>query len=188
MILFNYAVFFVFIATCFGCTRFPIVVQVDFCKSDFVFEANITSSKISADIMNYEYEFDVKTVFKGTAKNIPSTLIGDGYFMNCGPEKVRLNTAYVIFAKRGDDGALRFLFYINMRYVKSTDFERMTTKYDCDCKINIVDYSDVSVQSVTTSKPSTSACVTPQGFCSRSGFCQKNSEGVCTWGNHGECY
>lgn len=35
MSLFNYALFFVFIATCFACTRFPIVVQVDFCKSDF---------------------------------------------------------------------------------------------------------------------------------------------------------
>lgn len=36
---------------------------------------------------------------QGAAKNIPSTLIGDGYFMNCGPEKLRLNTAYVIFGK-----------------------------------------------------------------------------------------
>lgn len=130
MSLFNYASFFVFIATCFACTRFPIVVQVDFCKSDFgmymhfiadhffailysvifykffklfhhikkqllytctffftscinsyflsqhttlrvflvlfpaVFEANITSSKTSANNINYEYGFDVKTVFK----------------------------------------------------------------------------------------------------------------------------
>lgn len=36
---------------------------------------------------------------QGAAKNIPSTLVGDGYFMKCGPEKLRLNTDYVIFGK-----------------------------------------------------------------------------------------
>lgn len=44
----------------------------------------------------------------------------------------------IIFsAKRGNDGAFRIVFYINMPLVESTDIERMTTKYDCDCKVSI---------------------------------------------------
>lgn len=44
---------------------------------------------------------------------------------------------HYISAKRGNDGALRIVFYINMPLVESTDIERMTTKYDCDCKVSI---------------------------------------------------
>lgn len=55
-------------------------------------------------------------------------------------------------------------------------------------QINIDDSLYGYVSGAPKIKPSKEACITPANFCPRSGFCRKNVEGACTWGNHGECY
>nr|XP_034309830.1 uncharacterized protein LOC105342749 [Crassostrea gigas] len=186
MELMKYGSLLVFVTACFGCDPSPKVQQDDFCYANFVFEAKITSRNIGE--LNIEYGFDVQAIYKGTADNIPSTLVGDGYFMSCGPQELKVNTFYLIFAKHQSGGAFQIVDYYNMANVKNTDIERITTKYDCDCIINIDDSLYGYVSGAPKIKPSKEACITPANFCPRSGFCRKNVEGACTWGNHGECY
>lgn len=55
-------------------------------------------------------------------------------------------------------------------------------------QININYAAFHGAQSQPLPEPSKDECNAPEDFCSRSGYCQKNSDGVCTWGAKGDCY
>lgn len=186
MTMMKYASLFLLVSVCFGCTPLPRSEQSDFCYSDFAFEAEIKSSNIGE--ISIKYGFVVNTVYKGAAENIPSPLVGQGTLNSCGPQMLDLNTKYLIFAKNSDAGNIEIVDYKRMVDVKNTDIERMTTKYDCSCTINIDYGTFFGAPRSSLPEPQPTECNTPDGFCSRSGYCQKNSDGVCTWGDHGDCY
>uniref|UniRef100_K1QVN5 Uncharacterized protein n=1 Tax=Magallana gigas TaxID=29159 RepID=K1QVN5_MAGGI len=151
----------------------------------FAFEAEITSK--DTGIISINYGFDVVTVYKGAAENIPSTLLGHGTLFSCGPQMLDLNTKYLIFATINGEN-IQILTYRKMADVKPSDIERITTNYDCNCTININYAAFHGAQSPPLPEPSKNECNAPEDFCSRSGYCQKNSDGVCTWGDKGDCY
>lgn len=73
MSLFNYALFFVFIATCFACTRFPIVVQVDFCKSDFGMYMHFIAAHFILQFCTAYFPISFLSLFQYIKKNLLCT-------------------------------------------------------------------------------------------------------------------
>lgn len=51
---------------------------------------------------------------------------------------LKITSLILILAKHQSDGAFRIVNYYDMINVKSTDIERITTKYDCDCTVSIL--------------------------------------------------
>lgn len=51
---------------------------------------------------------------KGAAENIPLTLVGDGYFMSCGPQELEVNSDYLIFGKNNT------FLHVTLHYTEET--------------------------------------------------------------------
>lgn len=179
---------FMLFSVCLGCFRGPYIEQQDYCLADFAFEAKITS--LYAGQHQDEYGIDVKTVYKGVPEIISPTL--DGFYRTCGREGMDLYTDYLIYAStqpHPNYPNLRLVLFREASDVTKEDIERMTEKYDCGCKINF-DERSYTNQNTTTwppLEPTADACNAPRFYCRRSAFCQKNSEGNCTWGDLGAC-
>nr|XP_034334989.1 uncharacterized protein LOC105345664 [Crassostrea gigas] len=180
---------FLFFSVCLGCFPGPYIEQQDYCRSEFAFEANITS--IVAGDHEDKYGIEVEIVYKGVLENISSTL--DGFSRTCGKEGMELYTSYLIYAMtvpHPDYPNLSLVFFRKVSDITTEDIKRMTEKYDCGCKINFNEWSYFPQQDTTSRpllEPTADACIAPRFYCRRSAFCQKNSEGICTWGDLGVC-
>ncbi|XP_048761128.2 uncharacterized protein LOC125670169 [Ostrea edulis] len=175
-----------------GCTPLPRVDQSDFCYAKYAFEAEVTDVKQADKDSAYEYTINIKTEYKkDKAAGIYHTVFGDGPMHSCGPQILNNGTSYMIYA--GDnyneiEGGLRIDGYKPMDNVNDVDIERMTTKYDCNCTIKFDYDAYFGYDASGLPPPTNNECNAPVYACSRSSYCKRNAEGVCTWGNHGECY
>ncbi|XP_061193735.1 uncharacterized protein LOC133201965 [Saccostrea echinata] len=171
-----------------GCTYIPTVDQQDYCYADYAFEAEVKSPK-ELTLGYYKYEMYIHTVYKGDIKEklATDTIYGEGPFFSCGPQILNVGTTYLIYAKERD-GRVKIANYKEMDSVSDDDIVRMTTKYDCSCKIkfNYAEFRGVP-NAPKLPKANENECNVPDEWCYKSGFCQRNDEGRCTWGELGSC-
>nr|XP_022304162.1 uncharacterized protein LOC111111462 [Crassostrea virginica] len=174
-----------FLVLCDSCSWSPSVDQQDFCSARYVLEADVIKRITLGDGEEYEYQIDVKDVFKNDSQeDVKSikTIFGDGYRDSCHPIPLQENTTYLIHAIK-DDGKLWLIQFANkqMQDVDKDDIRRMRELYDCSCEIRF--YMMIQPPSQDNE------CAVPSyGHCERSFYCKRNSENVCESGNLGQCY
>nr|XP_022304161.1 uncharacterized protein LOC111111461 [Crassostrea virginica] len=176
-----------FLVLCDSCSWIPSVDQQDFCSARYVFEADVIKGIALGDDEGYEYQIDVKDVFKNDSQeDVKSfkTIFGDGKWHSCGPQILLENTTYLIHANTYE-GKLQIITfaYKQMQDVDNDDIRRMRELYDCSCEIRF-NTGDIELE------PSSPAdeCSVPADYCKRSFYCKRNSENVCESGNLGQCY
>ncbi|XP_062570147.1 uncharacterized protein LOC134232217 [Saccostrea cucullata] len=166
---------------------FIMTDQQDYCYADFAFEAEVKSKDYTVGY--YKYEIYIHTVYKGDIKEklATDTIYGEGPFFSCGPQILNVSTTYLIYAKERD-GKVKIENYKPMDGVSDDDIKRMTTKYDCSCKIRFSDAQLIGApDGLILPEANENECNVPNKWCYRNGFCQRNDEGRCTWGELGSC-
>ncbi|XP_062570156.1 uncharacterized protein LOC134232220 isoform X1 [Saccostrea cucullata] len=180
----------VIVSVALGCSWIPEVDQEDFCFAKYAFKAKVKSVEQVDEYADYTYTIDILEDYKNTNKAVGNidTITGNGPGRTCGPQKLKIGEAYLIYAYvRRYNKKLYILKYRSMDYVKPSDIERMRTKYDCSCKIEWY-YSNLSSRaSLEHPPPTRDECNVSGIYCRNSAFCRRNETGVCTWGNLGEC-
>ncbi|XP_048754696.1 uncharacterized protein LOC125665841 [Ostrea edulis] len=176
------------VAVTIGCTWIPRVDQQNYCYADYAFEAEVKSPKNLMGLY-YKYEIYIHTVFKGDIKEklATDTIYGDGPYHSCGRQILKPDTTYLIYAKERDD-KVKIVSYKKIDMVSDDDKMRMTTKYDCSCKIKF-NYDKIRGVPNAPKLPAATEneCNVPDDWCSKNAYCKRNDEGQCTWGELGSC-
>ncbi|XP_048754657.1 uncharacterized protein LOC125665812 [Ostrea edulis] len=171
-----------------GCTWLPKVDQQEYCYAAYVFEAEVNEKHTLDGSFGYRHGIAVKKAYKfdGNKEDVLAfkTLYGNGPRNSCGAQILTEGKSYLIYAYRGYLGKLRINRYRPMENVKDSDKERMTTKYDCNCKITF----PFRGPRIDLLPPTMDECKVPGKYCPLGSYCKRNSDGRCTWGTFGDCY
>ncbi|XP_062618297.1 uncharacterized protein LOC134279894 [Saccostrea cucullata] len=179
----------VIVSVAIGCSWVPEVDQENFCFAKYAFKATVKSVEQVDENADYTYTIDILEDYKNTNKAVGhfDTIIGEGPSWSCGPQKLNIGEAYLIYAGVRDNGELNIVEYRSMDNVKPGDIERMRTKYDCSCEIKWNYPKILSGMSLELPPPSQDECNVPDNYCRNTDFCRRNETGFCEWGKQEEC-
>ncbi|XP_048737690.2 uncharacterized protein LOC125652503 [Ostrea edulis] len=151
-----------------------------FCHSDYIFQVQAEGvTNKGDDLFERLYRVSVIDSYKGSiGTEFDGAIVGNGYFMSCGPQILEKGSKYLIYAYKFH-GDVRIREYYNMMNVTKTDIE-LFRKYDCFCKI-ITDKDGVILRKLGQTNSCSSPIPSTSGCSYRRGYCQRDPQGACQW-------